>query len=116
MTMSFQCQKGRLRGWIDPRLQGTEIISADNNLGAALKALFGKISMALASPTEGTLPSGRIEVTDDLSDPKLQFWPTLEKVVENGLMLGVEEALKRNAGEKKVDAPKKPTELKIRGG
>jgi hypothetical protein len=115
MEMMFQCQKGRLRGWIEPHLTGTEITAAGQNLGAALKALFSKVSMTLAQPTEGTTPSGRIEVADDLTDPKLQFLPALEKVIERGLMLGVEEALKRNAAEKRVKAPEKPTDLKTGG-
>jgi len=72
------------------------------------------LSMKVSCPTEGTQPSGRIEVSDDLTDPKLQFWPTLEKVVENGLLLGLEESLKRKASGRKPVEPEKQkrTDLK----
>jgi hypothetical protein len=115
MEMAFECRNGRLRGWIEPRLSGTEITSADEKLGSGLKALISKISMSAAAPTEGTEPSGRIKIEDDLADPKLQFWPTVEKVVENGFLLGLQEGLKRNTGpEKRTDpANQKPTELKV---
>ena len=114
MEMSFECRKGRLRGWIDANVHGSDVTSAEDNLGSEFKALLAKISMKVSSPTEGTQPSGRIEVSDNLFDPKLQFWPTLEKVVENGLLLGLEESLKRKASGKKPAEPEKQkrTDLK----
>jgi len=118
MEMSFECERGRLRGWIDPRVRGTEITSADDDLGSRLKALLAKISMTVATPAEGTKPSGRINVSDDLTDPELQLWPSMEKVVENAFLLGVQEALKRQVGgseKKHVDAQSnKASELKAR--
>ncbi len=114
MEMSFECRKGRLRGWIDANVHGSDVTSAEDNLGSEFKALLAEISMKVSSPSEGTQPSGRIEVSDNLFDPKLQFWPTLEKVVENGLLLGLEESLKRKASGKKPAEPEKQkrTDLK----
>ncbi len=115
LEMSFECRQGCLRGWISPRLTGTKISAADGDVGSALRALFGKVSMTFASPTEGTQPSGRIAIAEDLTDPKRQLWPTMEKVVEDGLVIGLEEAVKRTFGDKRVDEPaRKPTKLEIK--
>jgi hypothetical protein len=118
LEMSFECRKGQLRGWMEPRLSGTELTSEDRDVGSALKVLLGKISMSVSSPTDGTDSSGRIAFAEDLTDPKPQLWPTLEKAVENAFLLGVQEALKRNVtpGEKRGDDSKnkKPTELKVK--
>ncbi|RPH67664.1 MAG: DUF748 domain-containing protein [Myxococcaceae bacterium] len=95
MRMSFASKNGRLTGTIDPHLTGTEIQSADEDLGSALKALLGKISLSVSGPTEGTRPSGRIAVSDDFRDPSLQFVLVLEKTIENGFLLGMQEGLKR---------------------
>src|SRR5262249_12506101 len=92
--MSFRSVDGRLRGVIEPHLTGTRLESA-GDAGSAIKAFFGKIALSVSGPTEGTRPSGRIEVYDDLTDPRLQLGPRLEKVVENGFVLGLQEALKR---------------------
>jgi len=73
----------------------------------------GKIALALAGPTEGTRPSGVIAVGDDLTDPKLQLAPRLEKVVENGFSLGLQESLKRHyAGRTEPSDKREPTPLK----
>lgn len=116
METSFECRSGRLRGWLDPRLTGTEIVSAKDDVISGIKALLGRVSMTFASPADGTLPSGRIVFTDDLTDKKLQLWPTLEKVVENSFLLGLQEAIKRKTGpEKRLDsASSKPSEFKIK--
>jgi hypothetical protein len=57
---------------------------------------FGKISLTVSKAAPGTDPSGKIAVTDDMTDPKLQLAPVLEKVVENGLLLGLQEGVKRH--------------------
>jgi len=114
MTMSFACKEGRLLGVIDPHLVGTAIDSAGDP-GSALKAFFGKIALGLSGPTEGTRASGAIAVRDDLTDPKLQLAPRLEKVIENGFSLGLQESLKRRyAGKTEASDKKEPTPLKAR--
>ena len=95
MKMSFASKKGRLTGTVDPHLTGTEIQSADADLGSKLKALLGKISLSVSGPTEGTQSSGRIAVSDDFRDPSLQLVLVLEKTIENGFLLGMQEGLKR---------------------
>ena len=110
--MSFRCVEGRLRGVVEPRLTGTHLESA-GDAGSALKAFFGKIALAVSGPTEGTRPSGVIEVSDDLTDPKLQLAPRLEKVIENGFVLGLQESLKRSyAGKTEASDNPAPTPLK----
>jgi len=112
MKMTFQSDAGRLTGLIDPHLVGSTLESAGDP-GSALKAFFGKIDLAISSPTEGTRPSGVIAVQDDLTDPKLQLAPKLEKVIENGFSLGLQEALKRHyAGKTEASDKQKPTPLK----
>ena len=114
MKMSFRCEQGKLTGTVDPHLVGTELRS-DGDPGSALKTFFGKIALGLAGPTEGTRPSGAIAVRDDLRDPKLQLAPRLEKVIENGFSLGLQEALKRQYAGKTVASDKQePTPLKAR--
>jgi hypothetical protein len=51
-------------GCIDPTLEGTELQSASEDLGAKFKALFGKVSPTFPPPTERAL--GKIAVADDL--------------------------------------------------
>jgi len=114
MRMSFRCEAGRLKGMIDPHLSGTEILS-DGDPGSALKVLLGKIVLAAADPTEGTRSSGAIAIGDDLTDPSLQLPPRLEKVIENGFSLGLQEALKRHyAGKTEASSKPEPTPLKAR--
>jgi len=114
MTMSFRCQDGKLVGTVDPHLVGSELRS-DGDPGSALKAFFGKIALGLSGPTEGTRPSGAIAVRDDLTDPKLQLAPRLEKVIENGFSLGLQESLKRQyAGKTEASDKKEPTPLKAK--
>lgn len=95
MKMSFASKNGRLTGTVDPHLTGTDIQAADEDLGSKLKALLGKISLSVSGPTEGTRPSGRIAVSDDFRDPSLQLVLVLEKTIENGFLLGIQESLKR---------------------
>ena len=110
--MSFRSVDGRLRGVIDPHLTGTHLESA-GDAGSALKAFFGKIALAVSAPTEGTRASGAIEVSDDLTDPRLQLAPRLEKVIENGFILGLQEALRRSyAGETEPSSNPAPTPRK----
>ena len=114
MRMSFRCEAGELTGLIDPHLVGSEVRS-DGDVGSAIKVFFGKIALGLAGPTEGTRPSGVIAVRDDLTDPKLQLAPRLEKVIENGFSLGLQEALKRQyAGKTEASGKPEPTPLKAR--
>ena len=112
MRMSFKSVDGRLTGTIDPKLTGTELQSSGDP-GSAIKVFFGKIALGLSGPTEGTRPSGAIAVNDDLTDPKLQLAPRLEKVIENGFSLGLQESLKRHyAGKTEASDEQKPTPLK----
>ena len=114
MRMSFRCEDGKLTGKVDPHLVGSELQS-DGDVGSALKVFFGKIALANISPTEGTRPSGTIAVRDDLSDPKLQLAPRLEKVIENGFSLGLQEALRRRyAGKTEASDKPEPTPLKAK--
>ena len=112
--MQFRCEAGRLTGVVRPELRGSGLQSS-GDAGSALKALFGKVAMSFAGPADGTRPSGAIAVTDDLTDPKLQLAPRLEKVIENGFILGLQEALTRNYhGPPGDDAKPEPTPLKAR--
>ena len=114
MRMSFRCEAGRLTGLVDPHLTGTEVHS-DGDAGSAIKVFFGKIGLAVSGPTEGTRSSGVIAVRDDLTDPKLQLAPRLEKVIENGFSLGLQEALKRHyAGKTEASGKPEPTPLKAK--
>jgi hypothetical protein len=114
IRMSFRAEDGKLTGSLDPRLVGTELRS-DGDVGSALKVFFGKIVLASSGPTEGTRVSGRIAVRDDLSDPKLQLAPRLEKVIENGFSLGLQETLKRKyAGRTEASDKPEPTPLKAK--
>jgi hypothetical protein len=114
LRMSFRAIDGKLTGTLDPHLTGTELRS-DGDAGSALKVFFGKIVLANAGPTEGTRASGHIAIRDDLSDPKLQLAPRLEKVIENGFSLGLQEALKRQyAGKTEASDKHEPTPLKAR--
>ena len=78
--MQFRCEAGRLTGLVRPRLQGSEL-QGKGDVGTAIKALFGRTAMAFSGPTEGTRPDGAIAVSDDLTNPKLQLAPRLEKVI-----------------------------------
>lgn len=112
MRMTFRSEAGRLTGSIDPHLEGTELRS-DGDPGSALKVFFGKIVLAVSGPTEGTSVSGVVAVRDDLTDPKLQLAPRLEKVIENGFSLGLQESLKRYyAGKTEPSDKREPTPLK----
>jgi uncharacterized protein DUF748 len=112
--MRLRSEAGRLRGVVDPQLRDSGL-QGSGDLGSALKALFGKVAMTMTGPTEGTGPGGAIAVTDDLTDPKLQLAPVLEKVVENGFILGLQEALTRNYhGPPDHQAKPEPTPLKAR--
>ncbi|HZJ55410.1 MAG TPA: hypothetical protein VFD38_14825 [Myxococcaceae bacterium] len=114
MKMSFRCEAGRLTGTVDPHLVGTEVQS-DGDVGSALKVFFGKIALASSGPTEGTRASGAIAIRDDLTDPKLQLPPRLEKVIENGFSLGLQESLKRRyAGKTEASSKPEPTPLKAK--
>ena len=114
MGMSFRCRNGLLEGLIDPHLSGSEVRS-DGDAGSALKVLFGKFALTLAGPTQGTRSSGVIAIRDDLSDPSLQLLPRLEKVIENGFSLGLQESLKREyAGKTEASDQRAPTPLKAR--
>jgi hypothetical protein len=113
--MKLTVDKGRLSGWVDPRLEGTEVESVNEDLGSKLKALLGKVSLTLSAPADGTKPSGKIAVTDDLRGPGVQLVAVLEKSVENAFLLSMQEALKRAygkpPGEAASQAKKEPTRL-----
>jgi hypothetical protein len=112
VRMSFRAVDGRLTGTVDPHLVGTELRSSGDP-GSALKVFFGKIALGLSGPTEGTRPSGAIAVNDDLTDPKLQLAPRLEKVIENAFSLGLKESLKRQyKGKTEPSDEQHPTPLK----
>ncbi|MGZ3480366.1 MAG: hypothetical protein ACXU81_08455 [Myxococcaceae bacterium] len=113
--MQFRCEAGRLSGLVRPELEGSQL-QGKGDLGSAIKALFGRTAMAFSGPTEGTRPDGAIAVSDDLTDPKLQLAPRVEKVIENGFILGLQESLTRNYhGPPDHDAKPGPTPLKADG-
>lgn len=115
LQMAFDCKAGRLEGRVDPHLTGSEVVAQDSNLGSAFTALFGRLSMAIAPQPDGTTATGAILVRDELTDPNRQLLLSMEKVVENGFLLGLGESLRRvyaggpSAG---TQAGTKRTELK----
>jgi Domain of Unknown Function (DUF748) len=115
LRMSFESAAGRLNGRVEPHLRGSEVVAQDGNLGSALTALFGRISMAVSSQPDGTTAGGAILVHDELTEPYRQLLPSMEKVVENGFLLGLQETLRRVYAGPPADsgsqAKKKPTEL-----
>jgi Domain of Unknown Function (DUF748) len=115
LRMSFASTAGKLDGRVDPHLRGSEVVGEEGNLGSALSALLGRISMAVSSQPDGTTASGAILVHDELTEPDRQLLPSMEKVVENGFLLGLHESLRRAyAGPPAApgsQAQKKPTEL-----
>ncbi len=114
MRMSFESNQGKLTGQVDPHLETSEIVPHDASVGSAFRALLGRLSMAISTPTEGTTPSGVILIRDELTRPDQQLLLTMEKVVENGFLLGLQEGLKRAYAGAPVAGKAKtiPTELK----
>jgi hypothetical protein len=114
MRMSFTSKQGKLTGQVDPHLETSEIVAHDASLGSAFRVLLGRLSMAISTPTTGTTPSGVILIQDDLTQPDRQLLLIMEKVVENGFLLGLQEGLKRvyAAGPVAGTAKTAPTELK----
>jgi len=119
MRMTFDSKAGILNGRVEPHLQGSAVIARDAQLGSALTALIGRISMVFSQPADGTTASGAILVRDELTEPDRQLLPSMEKVVENGFLLGLQESLRRvYAGGPSTpsgQAEKKPTELRTGG-
>jgi Domain of Unknown Function (DUF748) len=95
LQMTFACKAGRLEGRVEPHLRDSEVVAQDSNLASAFTALFGRISMAISPPPDGTTPTGAILVRDELTEPNRQLLPSMEKVVENGFLLGLQESLRR---------------------
>jgi Domain of Unknown Function (DUF748) len=118
MRMGFESKQGKLTGQVDPRLETSEIVGHDANLGSAFKALLGRISMAVSTPADGTTPSGVILIRDDLTRPDRQLLLTMEKVVENGFLLGLQEGLKRvyAGGPPQATGKAKPTPTELKTG
>ncbi len=82
---------------------------------SSVRAVGADSALSVSGPTEGTRSSGVIEVSDDLTDPRLQLAPRLEKVIENGFVLGLQEALKRTyAGKTEASSNPEPTPLKAK--
>jgi len=78
----------------------------------ALLVVLGTLALALLALALA-LRSYALEVSDDLTDPKLQLAPRLEKVIENGFVLGLQEALKRTySGKTEASSDQHPTPLK----
>ena len=119
MRMTFDSKAGILNGRVEPSLQGSAVIARDAQLGSALTALVGRISMVLSQPADGTTASGAILVRDELTEPDRQLLPSMEKVVENGFLLGLQESLRRvyagGPSPSTGQAEKRPTELKTGG-
>jgi hypothetical protein len=113
LRMTFESKAGRLEGRVEPHLVGTEVVAQDSNVGSALTAFFGRITMTFTPPPDGTTATGAILVRDELVEPNRQLLPSMEKVVENGFLLGLQESLRRvYAGAPAHDAkPTKRTEL-----
>jgi hypothetical protein len=114
LQMAFDCKQGRLEGRVEPHLRDTEVVAQDSNLISAFTALFGRISMALAPQPDGTTATGAILVRDELTEPNRQLLLSMEKVVENGFLLGLQESLRRvyaGAPSANTQAGKKRTEL-----
>lgn len=114
LKMTFNSRAGSLEGRVDPHLTGSDVVAQDTNLGSELTAFFGRISMQFASQPDGTTSSGAILVRDELTEPNRQLLPSMEKVVENGFLLGLQESLRRHyAGKPSTDVQpgKKRTEL-----
>ncbi len=117
MRMSFDSTAGKLTGQVEPHLETSEIIPHDGSLGSALKMLLGRLSMAISTPSEGTTASGAILIRDDLTASDRQLLLTMEKVVENGFLLGLQEGLKRvYAGMPAPVAGKRPVPTDLKTG
>ena len=95
LQMTFESNAGRLEGRVDPHLVSSEVIAQDSKLASGLTAFFGRISMAISPQPDGTTASGAILVRDELTEPSRQLLPSMEKVVENGFLLGLQESLRR---------------------
>jgi Domain of Unknown Function (DUF748) len=115
MRMTFESTAGILNGRVEPHLAGSAVVAHDETLGSAVTALLGRISMVVAAQPTGTTASGAILVHDELTEPDRQLLLSMEKVVENGFLLGLQEALRRAyAGAPRANggqAEKTPTEL-----
>jgi Domain of Unknown Function (DUF748) len=112
MRMVFDSENGRLKGRVEPVLRDSHVVAQDASLGSAVTALLGSISMVIAPQADGTTASGTILVRDELTEPDRQLLPSMEKVVENGFLLGLQESLRRRYTVRPVDsAEKKPAEL-----
>jgi hypothetical protein len=114
LQMTFDSKAGRLAGRVEPHLTSSEVIAKDPKLGSAFIALFGRLSMAIAPQPEGTTARGAILVRDELTEPNRQLLPSMEKVVENGFLLGLQESLRRvyaGAPSPDTQAGSKRTEL-----
>ena len=113
MRMSFVAQEGRLTGRVEPLLRGSKVFAKDASPGSVVTALLGSLSMVIAPQADGTTAAGDILVRDELVEPDRQLLPSMEKVVENGFLLGLQEGLRRAYSARSVDsAEKKPTELR----
>ena len=114
MKMSFRCEQGKLTGTVDPHLVGTELRS-DGTPGARSRRFSGRLPSDLPGPPREPGRAGPSRSATTSRDPKLQLAPRLEKVIENGFSLGLQEALKRQYAGKTVASDKQePTPLKAR--
>ena len=95
MRMTFESKAGRLNGRVEPLLQGSKVVAQDETPGSTVTAILGRISMVVAPQPDGTTASGAILVHDELIEPDRQLLPSMEKVVENGFLLGLQESLRR---------------------
>lgn len=112
MRMVFDSDNGRLAGRVEPVLRDAKVVAQDASVGSAVTALLGSISMVVTPQADGTTANGAILVRDELTEADRQLLPSMEKVVENGFLLGLQESLRREYTVRPVDsAEKKPTEL-----
>lgn len=95
LRMTFDATAGRLEGRVEPHLTGTEVVAPDANPRSAVTALLGRLSMTLTPEPEGTTATGAILVRDELTTPDRPLLLGMEKVVENGFLLGLQESLRR---------------------
>jgi Domain of Unknown Function (DUF748) len=95
LRMTFESKAGRLNGSVAPHLEASKVLAQDANPLSTVTALLGQLTLAVAPQPDGTTPNGAFLVRDELTEPDRQLLPSMEKVVENGFLLGLQEGLRR---------------------
>jgi Domain of Unknown Function (DUF748) len=90
----FGCDKGRLKGGIQPVLKNAELKATDDNLLNKLKAWAANLGVKVLSdrvPGRNAVTTV-VPIEGTLTDPKLQLWPTIFGVIRNAFVEGIAES------------------------